>query len=492
MTFRIGLLAALLTWIPASHGTVVAMAGSTPQVAVNGVYPTEVLVQVLNERGQPVPNASIGFVIPEGLRTSAVTTAIDVCYIEPYLSCFRPTDANGMVNLGRFSGRLFDARVGIMTVNAERYGSVDIVFSEDGSQPIRLQVVSGDHQTATIGRPLATPVVLRAIRSDGSSVAGQQVGGVDTDANGYATLVPFAGWVLGDRAIQFSTNDTTANVRITASIEYTALNTDGSDRLHLQNLWWGGPSEDGWGMSIVQHDDRLFTVLYIYDNNGDPIWFPAFGTLRDTSLITPCVFGADNFCNGGATLYETSGTPFWSDAARQVRVATLGRLDLDFQGDDHAQLTAVTFGNAPPITPVPIGDAIARETLAPMDLTGSIASPVTGVADMWWGGPSEAGWGIAMIEQYGALVVLWFTYDDGGRPTWFIMPGGEWRDASTYAGAIYRTSGPKWFNGGFRRDLVRVQQVGQFSLQFIDSAHATFEYSLQGHVGSHALIRQEF
>ena len=49
---------------------------------------------------------------------------------------------------------------------------------------------------------------------------------------------------------------------------------------HLQDMWWAGSAENGWGMSLVQHNDTLFGALYIYDRTGKPIWvvMPGGGT----------------------------------------------------------------------------------------------------------------------------------------------------------------------------------------------------------------------
>ena len=41
----------------------------------------------------------------------------------------------------------------------------------------------------------------------------------------------------------------------------------------LQDMWWSGPAENGWGMSVVQHGERLFCAIYAYDTSGDPKWY---------------------------------------------------------------------------------------------------------------------------------------------------------------------------------------------------------------------------
>jgi len=37
-----------------------------------------------------------------------------------------------------------------------------------------------------------------------------------------------------------------------------------------QDMWWGGAAENGWGVSVVQHRDLLFSVVYAYDAAGQP------------------------------------------------------------------------------------------------------------------------------------------------------------------------------------------------------------------------------
>ncbi|HEX4330637.1 MAG TPA: hypothetical protein VH040_00740, partial [Usitatibacter sp.] len=42
----------------------------------------------------------------------------------------------------------------------------------------------------------------------------------------------------------------------------------------MQDLWWAGAAENGWGMSLVQHPSGvLFSVIYAYDAAGAPTWY---------------------------------------------------------------------------------------------------------------------------------------------------------------------------------------------------------------------------
>lgn len=126
------------------------------------------------------------------------------------------------------------------------------------------------------------------------------------------------------------------------------------------------------------------------------------------------------------------------------------------------------------------------------DFTGDAPSPLQGVADMWWAGPDQNGWGIAILEQFGGLFAVWFTYDADGKPTWFVMPGGEWRDASIYAGTMYRTSGSPWVGEAYDAAKLRVGAVGPYVLKFLDANRATLEISVDGVERSLPITRQPF
>jgi len=38
-------------------------------------------------------------------------------------------------------------------------------------------------------------------------------------------------------------------------------------------LWWGGSSQDGWGITINQQYRTLFALWYTYDSAGSATWF---------------------------------------------------------------------------------------------------------------------------------------------------------------------------------------------------------------------------
>ena len=108
---------------------------------------------------------------------------------------------------------------------------------------------------------------------------------------------------------------------------------------------------------------------------------------------------------------------------------------------------SLTFsGAAQASLEVSIGGVVTRKALTrqAFGLPETVGAPRR-VGDMWWGGASQNGWGIALLQQHRTVFGVWFTYGEDGAPTWFVMPAGFWADGNTWQGRIYRTRGrPGW------------------------------------------------
>src|SRR5687767_10974277 len=76
----------------------------------------------------------------------------------------------------------------------------------------------------------------------------------------------------------------------------------------LQDMWWSGPMENGWGMSVVQHGDRLFAAIYTYDAAGAPTWYVMPGGTWN---------GAHTAFTGA--LYSPRGSPYTAYDASHLR-----------------------------------------------------------------------------------------------------------------------------------------------------------------------------
>ncbi|HZZ94736.1 MAG TPA: hypothetical protein VFE23_19400 [Usitatibacter sp.] len=236
-----------------------------------------------------------------------------------------------------------------------------------------------------------------------------------------------------------------------------------------QDMWWAGPAENGWGVSVVQHRDTLFSVIYAYDAAGKPTWY----------VMPGGAWNASHTAYSGP-LYRTHGAP-WSayDATRFVVGDPAGDATLDVTDAAAVRLSYRVGGVAGT-------KALSRQAFGPVDRG---ASPDT--ADMWWGGAAQDGWGIAVLQQYRSLFAVWFTYDASGAPTWLVMPSGTWTDAQTWEGRIYRTHGSPWLGAPYDAAALSLSDAGAFRLR-VAGDNAAFDYVIDGQSGSVALSRQPF
>ena len=130
--------------------------------------------------------------------------------------------------------------------------------------------------------------------------------------------------------------------------------------------------------------------------------------------------------------------------------------------------------------------SIVRQLYGAADLSNHGAN-----ADMWWGGAMQDGWGIAVLQQYATLFAAWFTYDAGGSPTWFVMPGGTWTASDTYEGRVYRTMSSAWVGAPYDPSRLQVIDVGSFRFRFSADA-ASVDYVIDGRSGTLPLTHQPF
>jgi hypothetical protein len=70
--------------------------------------------------------------------------------------------------------------------------------------------------------------------------------------------------------------------------------------------WWN-PSENGWGMQVIQRADIVFVTLYVYNTNKTPIWYAA-------------VLNSNGPTNWTGDLMQTSGPWFGTQPFNQGEV----------------------------------------------------------------------------------------------------------------------------------------------------------------------------
>ena len=129
----------------------------------------------------------------------------------------------------------------------------------------------------------------------------------------------------------------------------------------------------------------------------------------------------------------------------------------------------------------------SREVIGPVHLTvgraGTSGSrPHDDYSDMWWN-PREPGWALTVNQYSEKLFMVWQTYDESGKPTWFVMPGGVWsRDSAGrlhFGGGAYRSTGPSW-QVPYTAKAMHLNPVGIADFSPLDASHAVFTYTVDG------------
>jgi hypothetical protein len=487
-----------------AHAALTPLPGATPQTALAGdVFPNPIRLLVTDAAGNPVPGATVQWEFPPSGYSRLWIAEPFPCVRGPLdmgPTCQVIAGDDGVVEIKR----LYGTTAGLHTLtptagfNGTYLGGAVLQFRVEPRQPPQQFLsTAGQARQAVIGTTIGERFVVRVLTAQGAPVpgavvdftpyahTGEQRGFlVDdsrpwslTDPDGYAVAPPVnAGWTPGVHAAQARVYDGGASIELTVPFTVTVTNARGGMDLDFTNLWWVGPGESGWGMSVVQHGGQLFNVLFVYDEQGRPTWYVQPGGGWGDGVGSS--FGGD--------VYSPRSAPWFAyDAAHFTVGPIVASMGMQFFGPDRARFNFQSFR-------FPLSPTLVTKDVVPQDFTGEAPSPLQGVADMWWGGPAQNGWGVAILEQFGGLFAVWFTYDGDGKPTWFVMPGGEWRDASTYVGTMYRTSGSPWVGQPYDAGKLKVGAVGPYTLKFLDTNNAILEISVEGVARTLPITRQPF
>jgi len=100
------------------------------------------------------------------------------------------------------------------------------------------------------------------------------------------------------------------------------------------DMWWGGATENGWGLVISQQYHNLFATWFTYDAGGQTTWFVmSDGVWTSTGVYT-------------GTLYRTRGTQVIGSAYNPAAfgVTPVGSLTLSFTGANSGTMTYTVDG----------------------------------------------------------------------------------------------------------------------------------------------------
>jgi predicted dienelactone hydrolase len=246
-------------------------------------------------------------------------------------------------------------------------------------------------------------------------------------------------------------------------------------------LWWNAPagSEAGWGISVAHQGDVIFASWFTYDLHGKGWWL----------VMTAPKTSGNTFAG---TLLQVTGPAF--DAVpfdpAQVTGTAVGTGTLAFTDADNGSFAYTVNG-------ISQTKAITREVFGPLPscIFGAQVDPAlaTNYQDLWWNAPggSESGWGINLAHQGDAIFATWFTYDHDRTPMWLVVTAAR-TVAGTYAGTLYRTTGPLFNAVPFDPAAVAGTVVGNATFTFANGNSATFAYTVNGVSQMKTITREIF
>jgi hypothetical protein len=207
----------------------------------------------------------------------------------------------------------------------------------------------------------------------------------------------------------------------------------------LNDLWWVGSAENGWGLSLTQHGPRIFAGLFVYDAQGKPTWvvmpagsWDASGTVYTGALYRPHGLRYDEYSTDAFVVGPSVGT-------LRLTVSSMSAIAMDYTIDGvtgHKALQRQRFGPADPFFASSYGD-------------------------LWWGGVSQNGWGFALAQQSSTMFGVWFVYDGDHNPTWFVAPA-----IRALSSTLYRTQSSAWLGATYDPSKLSVSNAGSATLTF--------------------------
>lgn len=117
----------------------------------------------------------------------------------------------------------------------------------------------------------------------------------------------------------------------------------------------------------------------------------------------------------------------------------------------------------------------------------STAAPLTG---LWWN-QDESGWGMSLTQQGPMVFMAWYTYDQTGKPSWYVMSSCP-VSGNACSGEIYSVTGGTPPTAPWNGSAKAVTKAGDGTLTFSDNNTGTFSYSVNGASGMKSITRQNF
>ena len=433
------LLGATCAWVafPAASATVALPV--TPQMTnVEAGHSIVISALFLNAAGQPAAGETVNF----------------------------GNDACGTFPNGRMSTQVVADAVGIATTKfTARYpgGIMCRVSAAAGAYIIFDVITYGVHQVTFFAETIPANLqpgqpfsLVTSVRMWNYKLANVELAARILPGTSAATVAPASGnSAAGGEVTFYITPQSMGDYEIELSLRGRSVRMPISAT--YQGVWGGGTQENGWGVALTQHGDRLAAGWYYYDKAGRATW----------SIMPPCEWNtAYTECAG--TLFNSTGTPFTRYNTNEFKQAAVGTLVFSFIDANRATLKYVVDGVS------------GEKALSRLDFSAGAAPSVINYTDVWWGGSAQKDWGVALFQQRASLVGSWYTYDSQGRATWFVIGGGMWISPTVFQGNLLQATASAVLGANYNAAAFTPVNVGAVTLNFSDANNALMTYRVDG------------
>jgi hypothetical protein len=226
---------------------------------------------------------------------------------------------------------------------------------------------------------------------------------------------------------------------------------------NLQGAWWGGATENGWGLSLIMHGNTLVAGWYLYGNDGQPTWYIMPGCTWNASFTT---------CNGNVV--EASGAWLGNYSAATLNQTTVGTVTFSFTG-----ATAGTMNWT-------VGNVGGQKSISRLDFRTGEQPTATNYTDVWWGGAAQNGWGVGIVQEGAQMAGAWYTFNQSNSAVWYLFNGGSWTTPTTYTAPLYRSTGSPVIGAIYNPSVLSTINAGSVTFSFTGAASGTMTYTVDG------------
>src|SRR5450759_3577479 len=102
---------------------------------------------------------------------------------------------------------------------------------------------------------------------------------------------------------------------------------------NYQGAWWGSASENGWGLSLIQHGSTLVAGWYYYGADGQPTW----------TIMPGCAWNA-SFTTCSGSLYNSTGAWLGAYNTGQFAQNAVGSMSFTFSSAGNGTMQYTLYG----------------------------------------------------------------------------------------------------------------------------------------------------